>query len=274
MKYFYACSPQDCWPGWLTEKQIIIENSKRESYDEYRVEDLTDNITYCKNKWQEIGWEGDGEIRLAGLPCDGYDSHYVLSVKQGNNGSTFYASPVPLDFIKYQEKIDPETEDRQYELEVKERWQLLLDKTESPMEKKLLIIFEKDFHGIVGWDESKTWLRFIYPDGDWENGTCISIIPQWPVKTSAGNYRLDFSFRAFTNGGWEDFDVEIDGKDYHSTIENINADHERTQALLGQGINVLRFSGEDVYHNTELVALKIVRSILKKINETQHDKTI
>jgi very-short-patch-repair endonuclease len=274
MKYFYACSPQDCWPGWLPENQIKPTDKTNEYLEEYGIWDYEDNVAFCKDKWKEIGWEGDGEIRLAGLPCDSCDGHYVLSVKQGNDGLTFYASPVPLSFLEYQEKLDPETEAQQYLREQKIRWQLLLDKTESPMEKKLLIIFEKDFHGIVGWDESKTWLRFTYPDGDWENGTCISIIPQWPVKTSAGNYRLDFSFRAFTNGGWEDFDVEVDGKDYHSTIESINADHERTQALLGQGINVLRFSGEDVYHNAELVALKIVRSILKKINETQHDKTI
>jgi len=69
--------------------------------DRYRVEDA---IRLVGDRFKEFGWEGDGEIGIIWLPPfvnvgieDTYGT-YIWHVKQLNNGISFLASDIPLDF--------------------------------------------------------------------------------------------------------------------------------------------------------------------------------
>lgn len=43
--------------------------------------------------------------------------------------------------------------------------------------------------------------------------------------------------------------IELDGKDYHSTTKQINADYERENDLKLQGYDIIRFTGRQVYND-------------------------
>lgn len=61
-------------------------------------------IRALKKKFQQAGWEGDGELRVLWLPpfvgagMEDTWGQVVYLVKQFNNGTSFLASPVPLPF--------------------------------------------------------------------------------------------------------------------------------------------------------------------------------
>jgi hypothetical protein len=69
--------------------------------DERSVEERVEEV---KQLFLKKGWEGDGEIGLIWLPpfvdIGIEDTHgtYIWHVKQGNNGMSWLASPVELDF--------------------------------------------------------------------------------------------------------------------------------------------------------------------------------
>lgn len=65
------------------------------------------------------------------------------------------------------------------------------------------------------------------------------------VRLDAGFYRLDVVIR----GKAVTLDVEIDGRDFHSTPEQIANDEARTLDLEAAGWEVIRFTGSDVWRD-------------------------
>jgi very-short-patch-repair endonuclease len=237
MKYFYACNAKDFWFGWLPAEKNLA--------------DIKIQLQIAIPKWKLLGL--DSPIRegpfMAGLPGN---DEYLLAVKEENNGNTYYASPVPLDFLESYDFIytDPRTE--------------LLDKTESPMERKLLETIFNKYPGSF-YD---SFYEFT-PQGN----LTLEIEPQYKVNTPSGNYRLDFLVRANKSKIWM-FAIEIDGKDYHNSTKQINRDYEREKILMGSGFIILRFSGQDIYHNCSLVVTKIIHAVQMESSEVKHDSTI
>jgi very-short-patch-repair endonuclease len=79
----------------------------------------------------------------------------------------------------------------------------------------------------------------------------LHFVPQYPIE----KYILDFYVGGNINLIPVNFDIEIDGKNYHEkTAEQASRDKRRDRSLLMAGINVIRFAGIDVYHYPEQVA--------------------
>ena len=86
--YVYECPPQDWWDGWLTVKDYL---TGAEDID--RAKTLL--VTAQDAVRSASQWEGDGNWVCAGLPLGDYVSGVIFSVKQMDNGTTFFASPCP-----------------------------------------------------------------------------------------------------------------------------------------------------------------------------------
>lgn len=111
--YLYECSPIDWWVGWSTYEDILqqiraedeymgsMTNGVRES-DHLRFLEATGRAL---TGFRALGWEGDGDIKVTALPSPepyvngaGIEA-LVLAVKQGNNGTTYLASQVPMPWL-------------------------------------------------------------------------------------------------------------------------------------------------------------------------------
>lgn len=58
-------------------------------------------VPAIKNLFEAAGWEGDGNVRIFQIPPvvvpnNGSDGFLIWHVKQGNNGTSWLASEVPL----------------------------------------------------------------------------------------------------------------------------------------------------------------------------------
>jgi len=107
--YVYAVGPIDHWPGWMTGKQLR-RALRREFLDEkakcrhavWLMEGL------FRKAFVTAGWEGDGSVCYTVLPRPDFcDTIVVGAVKQGNNGSVFVASQVPLLFLDEEPAVRP-----------------------------------------------------------------------------------------------------------------------------------------------------------------------
>lgn len=67
------------------------------------------------------------------------------------------------------------------------------------------------------------------------------IVPQYEV----GNYRVDFAVLD------KNIAIEIDGHDYHKTKEQRTNDAERERNLELLGWKVIRFTGSEIFKDTE-----------------------
>ena len=85
-------------------------------------------------------------------------------------------------------------------------------------------------------------------------GIPIELIQQYPI----GPFFVDFIHLASQTV------IEIDGKDFHTSPEQIARDQKRQQYIEDQGYTVLRFSGHSVYHYPYKCALQALYSILQK----------
>lgn len=78
-------------------------------------------------------------------------------------------------------------------------------------------------------------------------------------------YRVDFlvcgEYKDMVNGKVT-LVIECDGYDYHSTKEQIKADNKRQREIEEKGYVFLRFSGSEIYNETE----KCVEAIFKKVD--------
>lgn len=106
---------------------------------------------------------------------------------------------------------------------------------ESPIEQKLSdqLLKSGNFKLVEGrLDEKPRQLR-------------IYLHPQFKI----GNYRLDFMalVRDMQGKNWR-FAIECDGKEFHSTPEQIAHDTRRTEVLTQLGYIVLRYPGGALHH--------------------------
>ena len=92
--YVYECPPQDWWDGWQR-----VDCYQPDEYGD--AERFATLLATAKDAIRsESSWEGDGVWRFAGLPNGESDGELIFSVKQSNNGTTFFASPYALPWWK------------------------------------------------------------------------------------------------------------------------------------------------------------------------------
>lgn len=90
--------------------------------------------------------------------------------------------------------------------------------------------------------------------------------------TNGKKYRLDFYFVvAYYNSkgkiiDTKYYDVECDGYDYHSSKEQIKYDNERTRALQKDGFEIIRFSGSEIYINSDKCVDDLIKILISKCN--------
>lgn len=92
---------------------------------------------------------------------------------------------------------------------------------DSPMEEKLFFDFPPNLQGLVEL--------------------------QFPV----GKYRLDFAFPC------KKIAIEVDGKAYHSSFEQVKNDYERDAYIKKFGWTIFRFSGSEVYNDSQHIVNKV-----------------
>jgi len=110
--YLYHLPPIDYWFGWINLSAFNMDD------DPNMDNELTGAIGVCNiseshlalimaiaEEFKKIGWEGDGNFMIAGLPqVDIAESKFMIAVKQYNNGSVFLASEIRLPWLDYHEE--------------------------------------------------------------------------------------------------------------------------------------------------------------------------
>ncbi len=69
-----------------------------------------------------------------------------------------------------------------------------------------------------------------------------TLIPQYPF----GRYRADFALR---HADGRLFFIECDGRDFHSSPEQVEYDARRDEAMISAGHRVFRFTGAEIHHS-------------------------
>lgn len=69
-----------------------------------------------------------------------------------------------------------------------------------------------------------------------------TLIPQYPF----GRYRADFALR---HADGRLFFVECDGRDFHSSPEQVEYDASRDEEMISAGHQVFRFTGAEIHHS-------------------------
>lgn len=113
-------------------------------------------------------------------------------------------------------------------------------------------------------------------------GECgdLVILSQVPI----GRYRADFMLVLWMRQPHQDEDapltrvvVEVDGHDFHSTKEQLAADHERDIELLRLGVPTIRFTGSQVYADPcacferAIGIAKCLDGVLKSFNDEREN---
>jgi len=83
---------------------------------------------------------------------------------------------------------------------------------------------------------------------------------EYRQQEKIGKYRVDFFFPK------SNLIVEIDGREYHSSTEQRQKDFERELALIKKGYTVLRFTGSQVYKDTQGCVDKIYKFLEGHLN--------
>ena len=142
---------------------------------------------------------------------------------------------------------------------------------ESPIEQMLLVALEF----------MRPDLMFIQPQAD------IIWYKDFPDQTPY-KFRADFvvgldwtlltpEWEYAARGGWWDsgeaypslpfFAIECDGRDYHNQHEAIERDKQRDRIFASRGMPVLRFTGSEIYNDTEGCAKQVVEMFLYMLRE-------
>jgi very-short-patch-repair endonuclease len=83
------------------------------------------------------------------------------------------------------------------------------------------------------------------------------LMPQYRWR----NYRIDLVVKiTFLNQPY--FFIECDGKDFHSSEQQILRDHAKDQAITNAGIQIFRFSGSELERNPR-ACIEVVHSVAK-----------
>lgn len=114
---------------------------------------------------------------------------------------------------------------------------------ESPIEEALAGALKRRKH-------------FVFNEG--EKG--FLVIRQAPV----GPYFSDFMIYVATPKGTRRFVAECDGKDYHSSEEQIKYDKARDDYFNEQGLFVFRITGAEIYRSADDCAERIENFISKR----------
>ncbi len=85
--------------------------------------------------------------------------------------------------------------------------------------------------------------KAFWSTGYFELSKLGELIPQLEVY----GYRLDF---ALIRSGVK-IAIELDGHDYHKTKKQRQADYQRERTLQLQGWHIIRFTGSDIYRDTQ-----------------------
>ena len=127
----------------------------------------------------------------------------------------------------------------------------LLD-CESPIEQLLAINLEKiNLLGIGNFNP------FI---------DVVAIQPQQEIEINNRIYRVDFLITVeYKNQGIKGFVIECDGHEFHQkTKEQVEKDNQRTRDLQMKGLEVIRFSGTEIWHRSLRCAYQVKDLILSK----------
>ena len=127
---------------------------------------------------------------------------------------------------------------------------------ESPIEKLMMagLVFA-DWYPFLSIPAAVMPRGGAMPEGD------LIIAPQFEF----GRYRLDFMvFGKDELGNQKWVNVECDGDEFHnSTKAQWDADRERDKYLLGANIEVIRFSGSELYNDATGCAVEVVDEFLR-----------
>jgi very-short-patch-repair endonuclease len=125
-----------------------------------------------------------------------------------------------------------------------DKWSLALgiaDVCESPIEVDLGVQFLIAFRAIGG-DDSQ-------------------LVPQQVL----GSFRYDF---AITRRGKLIGLVECDGKEFHSTAEQIANDRAKDKLAAQMGVRMFRFSGSEIWRDTKECVRRVLHTIISKVHLT------
>lgn len=80
---------------------------------------------------------------------------------------------------------------------------------------------------------------------------------QLTPQVEIGPYRVDFLYHT----GAGQYVIELDGQDYHSGPAQRGADYERERALQTAGYTVIRFTGSEIYLDTQQCVKDLLRIV-------------
>ena len=85
-------------------------------------------------------------------------------------------------------------------------------------------------------------------------------------------YRADFMFKVVFRGDYRVLDVELDGHDFHErTKEQAARDRSRDRLLTSKGIQVIRFTGSEIYRNPERCAEDVEQQLARMTQDLLHE---
>jgi very-short-patch-repair endonuclease len=133
----------------------------------------------------------------------------------------------------------------------------LLSKCESPLEQRLLMKF-MELTAQAGANCIIT-----------QDCVCMDFGPHWiellpQAQICDGRYRADFLLDVRLNDGAarHAIVVEVDGHDYHErTKEQARRDKRRDRDMAAEGLTVLRFTGSEVWKDSNAVVFEILRIV-------------
>jgi hypothetical protein len=91
------------------DELAFVHSPAQVQADIYGAEGIVDLVPSIASLFRNEGWEGDGKIGLIWIPPFIMDDRgtagvFVWFVKQGNNGTAFIGSSIPLPFRPIQEQ--------------------------------------------------------------------------------------------------------------------------------------------------------------------------
>jgi very-short-patch-repair endonuclease len=129
--------------------------------------------------------------------------------------------------------------------------------TESPIEVLFGAEAVKFFQGLYKDHRTMTFVRCHQADENTFAGDHTLLMPQYKWR----NYRIDWVVKiSFLKQPY--FFIECDGRDFHSSEQQILRDRTKDEAIMNAGVQIFRFSGSELERNS-LACVKIVHSATK-----------
>jgi very-short-patch-repair endonuclease len=129
-----------------------------------------------------------------------------------------------------------------------ERSAYFAEACESPIERKFAMAFTD--HTRV-----QTFAADAIPE-DFHEHTLV-LIPQLPI----GRFRLDFAILFKIDSRLTKWAIECDGKQWHSSFDQVERDLKRDRLLAIRDWRVLRFTGAELFHSAGAMADRVHEEI-------------